>query len=46
MKNKIAQILCYVNTIDIRYVRFAYFVLMLGVSIVMRSPSGGGSDPI
>jgi hypothetical protein len=46
MKNKITQILYYVNTVDARYLRLAYFVLAFGVSIVMRSPSGGGSDPI
>jgi len=46
MKTKIAQILYNFNKIDVRYIRLAYFVLMLGVSIAMRSPSGGGSDPI
>ncbi len=46
MKNKIAQILYYVNTVDVRYIRLAYFVLAFGVSIAMRSPSGGGGDPV
>ena len=45
MKTKFAQFVYFINTIDPRQLRFAYFVLMLAVSIVMRKPSDGGSDP-
>jgi hypothetical protein len=46
MKNKLAQIAYIVNKIDPRYIRFAYFVMMLGVGIIMQRPSDGGTDPI
>jgi len=46
MKNKLAQFVNFISTIDPRYLRFAYFVLMFAVSIIMRKlPSDGGSDP-
>jgi len=46
MKNKLAQLVYIVNKIDRRHLQFAYFVLMFAVSIIMRRPSDGGSDPI
>ena len=46
MKTKLAQLVYIVNKIDRRYLQFAYFVLMLGVSLIMQKPSDGGSDPI
>ena len=46
MKNKFAQLAYFVNRIDPRYIRFVYFVLMLGVGIIMQRPTDGGSDPI
>jgi hypothetical protein len=45
MKNKFAQLVCFVNKLDTRYIRFAYFVLALGVGIIMGSPTDGGTDP-
>lgn len=46
MKTKLAQIVSYVNAVDHRKIQAAYFVLMLAVSIVMRSPSDGGTGPV
>lgn len=46
MKTKLAQISYFVAKVDPRYFRFAYFVLMLGVAILMRTPAGGGTDPV
>jgi len=45
MKNKLAQFIFFVNQIDRRHLQFAYFVLMLAVSVILRRPSDGGSDP-
>jgi len=46
MKNKFAQLVYFVNKLDPRYVRFAYFTLMFVVSVIMQRPSDGGTDPI
>lgn len=45
MKNKVAQLVCFVNQIDRRHIQFAYFLVMLTVSIIMRKPTDGGTDP-
>ena len=46
MKNKLAQIAFYLNKFDRRQIQVAYFVLMLAVSVIMRSPLDGGGEPI
>jgi len=46
MKNKLTQIISFVNIIDRRYVQAAYFVMMLAVSFVLRVPSDGGTGPV
>ena len=45
MKNKFAQLASFVNQIDRRQIQFAYFLVMLTVSIIMQRPSDGGTDP-
>lgn len=45
MKNKLAQLGYLVNRIDFRYIKFTYFVLALGLSIIMNRPTDGGNDP-
>lgn len=46
MNNKFAQLVSFVNKIDLRYVRLAYFVLMFTIAVIMRKPSDGGTGPI
>ena len=46
MKSKLAQIVFFINKFDRRQIQVAYFILMLGVSIIMRAPSDGGGGPI
>lgn len=46
MKNKLAQIAFYLNKIDRHQLQIVYFVLMLAVSVVLRSPADGGGEPI
>ena len=46
MKNNFAQLAYFINKIDPRYIRFAYFVLALAVSVIMKRPTDGGTDPI
>ena len=46
MKNIFAQAVSFINKFDRRQVQFAYFVLMLAMSVIMRSPSDGGSTSI
>jgi len=46
MKAKLSQFVYLINKIDRRHLQFAYFVLMLVISIIMQRPSDGGSDPI
>lgn len=45
MKTKLFQIYTYFNTIDQRYIQWAYFVFMLGLVLVkgMSDDPGGGS---
>lgn len=45
MKNKIARFVFYINKFDRHQVQFAYFALMLAVSVVLRVPSDGGGGP-
>lgn len=46
MKNIIAQTVSFINKFDRRQVQFTYFMLMLAMSVLMRSPSDGGSTSI
>lgn len=46
MKNLLTQAVSFINKFDRRQVQFAYFVLMLAISVIMRSPSDGGSTSI
>jgi hypothetical protein len=46
MKTKLAHIVFNINKFDRRHIQVAYFVLMLAASIIMRSPSDGGTGPI
>jgi hypothetical protein len=46
MNNKLAQFVSFINNIDLRYVRLAYFVLMFAFAILMKKPSDGGTGPI
>jgi hypothetical protein len=46
MKNKFAQVAYFITKLDPHYVRFAYFVLALGVGVIMKCPVGGGTDPV
>lgn len=45
MKNKVAQLALFVNRIDRRYIQFAYFLVVLAASFIMKGPSDGGTDP-
>jgi hypothetical protein len=45
MKNTLVQLFSYFNKFNHRQLQFAYFALMLVVSVVMRSPSDGGGGP-
>jgi hypothetical protein len=40
MKNKLTQLFIYVNTIDRRYMQYAYFVFMLAM-FILRAPDDG-----
>ncbi len=42
MKNKLFQLYAYFNSIDRRYIQWAYFVFMLGM-VILRAPEDGGS---
>jgi hypothetical protein len=44
MKNKLVNLYYRINTIDPRYLQAAYFVLVLGVSLLItNSPADGGT---
>ena len=45
MKNKVSQLAFFVNQIDRRHIQFAYFLVMLVVSVIMQRPTDGGPDP-
>ena len=42
MKNKLTQLFIYINTIDRRYMQYAYFVFMLAM-FILGAPEDGGS---
>jgi len=42
MKTKLFQLYMYANTIDRRYIQFAYFVFMLAAFIICAPEDGGG----
>jgi hypothetical protein len=46
MNTRLTQLAYFITKIDRRHLQFAYFVLMFAVSVIMRRPSDGGSDPI
>ena len=41
MKNKLFQLYVKLNTIDRRYMQYAYFVLMLAMLVMNRAPEDG-----
>ena len=43
MKNKLFQLYVYFNTIDRRYIQWAYFVFVLGMAIMTSEDGGGGT---
>ena len=42
MKNKLTQLFITINTIDRRYVHYAYFIFTLAM-FILRAPEDGGS---
>jgi len=46
MKTKLVNLVSYINKLDRRQMQTIYFVLMLAASIIMRSPSDGGTGPV
>jgi len=42
MKTKLTQLFFYINTIDQRYVQFAYFAFMLAMFILRFPDDGSG----
>ena len=42
MKTKLFQLYAYANSIDRRYVQYAYFVFMLAMLFIKGSPEDGG----
>ncbi len=45
MKTKLAQLIVFVNRIDRRYIQFAGFLVVLGVSFFIQSPADGSVGP-
>ena len=45
MKTKLIQFISVISRIDQRYLKFAYFALVLIVSAILKAPSDGGTDP-
>ena len=46
MKSKLTQISGFLYNIDLRTIRLVAFVLMLGVGLLMKGPSDGGTGPV
>lgn len=46
MNTKLAQFVLQFNKLDPRYLRVAYFVLMVGMAVVWKAPYDGGGGPI
>ena len=46
MKTKLAQFVYFTNKLDLRHIQFAWFVLLLAVSIITKAPSDGGTGPV
>lgn len=46
MKNKISQIVYFVNKFDRRYIQFAYCAFLLAGFLIAKAPSDGGGGPI
>lgn len=45
MKNKLAQLVYFVNQIDRRHLQFAYFALTVFAALIIQGPSDGGTGP-
>ncbi len=45
MKNKLAQLVYFVNKIDRHHIQFAYFALMIVGFMFLQRPSDGGGGP-
>jgi hypothetical protein len=41
MKNKLFQLYVKLNTIDRRYIQYAYFAFMFAMMVALRSPEDG-----
>lgn len=41
MKTKLFQLYVYFNSMDRRYIQWAYFVFMLGLFVIQGSPEDG-----
>jgi len=41
MKTKLVQFVIYINSIDRRYIQFAYFTFMLALVVLRLSPDDG-----